>query len=288
MTNMQKKKGICIKMVTLLFASAMITISLKKDTKFLHKYTSINNGITDIKNDLDNLIGNIIIPSPSCPTTPITTPLPSPTPEIVEEKKLVALTFDDGPYGECTEDLAGLLWEYDVKCTFFVLKDRVDKTPNVLTQLYGDGHEIAIHGATHTNLTKLSVDGINDEIESTIDSIEYLGITATNLVRPPYGSINDQMKENIEYPFILWNIDTRDWETHDKDKIKEVIMENIEAGAIILMHDRKDVHECNMQALEELLPILTEEYKFVTVSELAEYYGISLENGKVYRKIKTN
>ena len=120
-----------------------------------------------------------------------------------------------------------------------------------------------------------------------IDYIEELGIETTDLVRPPYGSLNDDVKKNVPYPFILWNIDTEDWKTRDKDEIKQEILDNIQEASIILMHDTKAVHNADLEALKEILPELTEEYKFVTVSELFEYYNITLEDGKVYRKIKS-
>jgi len=224
----------------------------------------------------------------------ITTPTPTPptlhntiTEEEEDNRKLVALTFDDGP-GKYTEELLVLLKEYDIKVTFFVLGYNINKYPDALLQASLDGHEIAIHGDTHTSFTKLTIDETTTEINNTINYIEALGIDASELVRPPYGNLNNKLKENIDYPFILWNIDTEDWKTKDKDQIKQQILDNIDEGAIILMHDTTTaVHEADTEALKEILPELTQEYKFVTISELCEHYDINLENGKIYRKIKS-
>jgi len=218
-----------------------------------------------------------------------TTSTPTLYNEIIEKednRKLVSLTFDDGP-SKYTEELLVLLKEYDIKVTFFVLGYNINKHSNALLQASIDGHEIAIHGDTHTSFTNLTIDETTTEINNTINYIEALGIDAAELVRPPYGSLNTELKENINYPFILWNIDTEDWKTKDKDQIKQQIIDNIGEGAIILMHDTTSaVHKADMEALKEILPELTQEYRFVTISELCEHYNINLENGKSYRKIK--
>ncbi len=220
--------------------------------------------------------------------------LPSPTlpfiateePAEEDNRGLVALTFDDGP-SKYTEELVEVLDSYGVKSTFFVLGCNSENYPDALAAISDSGHEIAIHGDTHTSFTKLSIDQVNQEITNTMDYIASLGIESSCLVRPPYGSLNDTLKENIEYPFILWNIDTEDWKTKDKEQIKQEILDYIEPGSIILMHDTSAVHEVDIEVLNEILPELTEEYKFVTISELCDHYNIELENGKAYRKIKS-
>lgn len=204
-----------------------------------------------------------------------------------DNRKRVTLTFDDGP-SKYTEQLLEVLKQYDVKATFFVIGNNCEKRSDALLKIAEDGHEIAIHGETHTSFTKLGPEETTTEIENTTEYIESLGISVSNLVRPPYGSLNNVLKENIDYPFILWNIDTKDWENKNKDLIKKEIIDNIQEGSIILMHDTtKAIFDANTEALKELLPELTKEYKFITISEMAQYYNIELENGKTYRKIKS-
>lgn len=257
--------------------------------------------INEINNQPDN---DTIVTTPSAiiNNNPITTPLSllitqqetqsqitttSPC-EIVEDNRLaVSLTFDDGP-SAYTEDLLNLLNEYNIKATFFVIKYNCEKYPEKLVTIQEYGHEIAIHGATHTEFTKLSTDEVTKEIETTIEYIESLGVDASEIVRPPYGSINNKIRQNIAYPFVNWDIDTEDWKTKNKNKIKNEILDNIHEGAIILMHDNhsQKVHEANIAALNEILPELIKEYKFVTITELCEDLNVELENGKSYRKIK--
>lgn len=205
---------------------------------------------------------------------------------IQDNRKLVALTFDDGP-SEYTEELVEVLNNNNIKATFFVIGINCIDYPEALTAISDSGHELAIHGNTHKSFTKLSIKEVNNEILDTINYIESLKLTVSKLVRPPYGNLNSNLKENIEYPFILWSIDTEDWKTKDKEQIKAEILNNIQEGSIILMHDTKAVHNVDIAVLEEILPELTTEYNFVTISELVDHFNIELENGNAYRKIKS-
>lgn len=214
-----------------------------------------------------------------------TTSSPTLHSETQDNRKLVALTFDDGP-SAYTDEILDLLKKYDIKATFFVLKYSCEYYPDNLVRIAEEGHEIAIHGATHKSFADLSTEQINEEIASTIDYIKELGITPTELVRPPYGAINNEIIDSVNYPFIIWNIDTKDWKTKDKEKIEKQILDNIKDGSIILMHNTESVYESTSSALDEILPDLINEYRFVTVSELFQDNDIQLEKNKVYYNIK--
>lgn len=202
--------------------------------------------------------------------------------EIKIEKKLVAITFDDGP-GIFTDRLLDILEENNAKATFFVTGTSVENYSNAVKRAYDLGNEIGIHGYTHTSFTELTIDKIQDEINKVSDLLTDLDITPSNLVRPPYGSIDNTIKENLDYSFILWYVDTRDWESLNKDAVKEQIRSNIEEGSIILMHD---IHETTIDAVEEILPELIDEYEFVTVEELFKRNEQELEEHESYRKVK--
>lgn len=198
------------------------------------------------------------------------------------EKKLVAITFDDGP-GIYTERLLDILEENNAKATFFVIGTGLKRYGDIVKRAYDSGNEIAIHGYTHTSFTELTIDEIQNEITTVSDLLIDLNITPSNLVRPPYGSIDDTIEKGLDYSFIKWSVDTRDWESLNKDAIKKQIRNNIEEGAIILMHD---THETTIDAVEEILPELIDEYEFVTVDELFEKNNQELEIHKSYRKVK--
>lgn len=213
---------------------------------------------------------------------PIDPPMISTVEEIVDERKLVALTFDDGP-GKYTMDLIDILEENNAKATFFLLGPCVERYPDTVVYMYEKGNEIANHGYSHKEFTKMSIEDIQNEIDLTEQLIESYGVECTDFVRPPYRSINDKIIENIDSTFIVWSIDTEDWKSRDVECIKETIIGKIKEGDIILLHD---IHKTTVDAIAEILPELTDEYRFVTVSELFELKEVEYEKNKMYSKVK--
>lgn len=202
--------------------------------------------------------------------------------EVIDERKCVAITFDDGP-GIYTDRLVDILKENDCKATFFVLGCNVKRYPDSVRHAYDFDNEIGIHGYTHKFYTDLGIEGTREEIVDTYNLLRENGIEPSQLVRPPGGKKDETIVNGLNYSFILWSVDTRDWESRNKDKIKKEILNNIEEGSIILLHD---IHECSVDAVEEILPELTKEYRFVTVSELFDILDNDLETCTSYRKVK--
>jgi len=200
--------------------------------------------------------------------------------EVEHETKKVAFTFDDGP-SKYTKELLEILKENNAEATFFVLGAGIKKYSNTIIDMKDNGHQIESHGVSHTSFTKLTNEELIKELETTKSLLAKYEITQT-LVRPPYGSTNDRVKENVDYPLIMWSVDTRDWEHRDSEKSLQIIIENIEDGSIILMHD---IHKTTIEAIRMVLPILKEQgYEFVTIEELFE--DKELEDGKTYYKKK--
>lgn len=249
---------------------------------------------TESKIIVDNLetINNTVDNSPiSVPVGAITETEVTPIveileeqPEVVEEinKKAVSITFDDGP-GPYTERLLDILKENNVKATFFICGYNIDRYADTLKRAYDEGHDIAIHSNTHESFTKMTIEDIQNEIDIVTQKLIDIGITPCNLVRPPYGNINADIKEGLNYSFILWSVDTNDWKSKNKDAVIEEIYAGINEGSIILMHD---IHETTIDAVEEILPQLTDEYDFLTVDELFERNEQELEGHTSYRKVK--
>lgn len=198
----------------------------------------------------------------------------------MKERKLVAFTFDDGP-GKYTERLVSALNFNGVSATFFLIGSNINNYSDAVIKAYTSGNEIAIHTYSHKSFTKMTIKEIQEELDLTNELLENLDVTSSNLVRPPYGSINDKIQESIDTSFIIWSVDTRDWESRDKDKVKEMVLENISEGDIVLFHD---IHLSTVEAIEELLPDLVEDYEIVSVSELFKRKSIDLEEHKKYTK----
>ena len=216
---------------------------------------------------------------------PITGIQPSGTPDISGEK-LIALTFDDGPYGEVTNRILDVVEAYrdqNVHVTFFALGSQVDKFPKTVLRAKELGCEIANHTYDHKNLTKIPTQEMISQVEDAADLVEQITGERPELVRPPYGAKNDDVYAAVKYPLILWNIDTLDWKTKDTDSTVAAAL-GAGDGDIVLMHDLRPE---TAAAVEKIVPQLLEQgYKLVTVSEMFEAKGIELTMGKSYRKAK--
>ena len=197
----------------------------------------------------------------------------------MKEPPLVALTFDDGP-GQYTDKLLDCLEENGAKATFYMLGQNVEQYPDIVKRMNDLGMELSNHTYDHKDLTKLTQSQITDEIEKTSSLIQNAAGVLPDTLRPPGGSYNDSVQNLAGLPIVKWSIDTKDWKTKSEDQTYQCVMDNVEDGSIVLMHD---IHEWSVDAAIRLIPDLMEEgYKLVTVQELAQAKGITLENGKVY------
>lgn len=199
---------------------------------------------------------------------------------IQKESKLVAFTFDDGP-SKYTLDIANILEEYNASATFFEVGYNIKAHPEITKELSERGFEIANHTTDHSKLTKLTEAKYLSKINDNNAIFKELTGKDMPYLRPPYGSYNDKIKAKAGVPIVTWSLDTRDWESRNKDKVIEMVMNNIKEGDIILFHD---LYESTRNAVKELMPLLKEQgYQAVSVGELFKSKGITLEAGTSYR-----
>ena len=181
-----------------------------------------------------------------------------------------------------------MLAERDVKATFFLCGYRIEECPAELCKKLAEpGHELAMHGYSHTSFKEMSSGGIQDELSKTKELIQKnAGVTPT-LVRPPYGAMNDDSYEALRqagYPVIIWDVDTEDWRNSDPEDVANTVFEQVQDGSIILMHD---MHQSSVDAAALIIDQLKSEgYVFLTVSELAQSMGVTLAPGERYRSIE--
>lgn len=199
--------------------------------------------------------------------------------KIDKSKKMIALTFDDGPNYN-TSKVIDVLNKYDIRATFFVLGSRAINNKNILKKMADSGMEIGNHTYNHLLLTKYDENKIRSEIEDTSEVIYSATKKRPKLLRPSYGSVNNKIKKVANMPIIIWDIDTLDWKYHNSKRITSRVVNKVRDGDIILMHD---IYSASLNALSNIISILQDNgYEFVTIDELFYYKGISLENGKVY------
>lgn len=200
--------------------------------------------------------------------------------------KQIALTFDDGP-SNVTEAVLDILKENDVRATFFLIGDNIkEETKSLIEREVREGHEIANHSLTHSDMTKLTKEEIKNEIEATTKLIEeYAGVTP-HFFRPPYILVNDDMHEVIDLPFIC-GVGCLDWELdYPMENRLADVLRDAKDGNMVLLHDMPDNYN-TVNALDEMIKGLKKmDYEFVTVSELFKNGNVSpKQRGKVWSNI---
>lgn len=196
-------------------------------------------------------------------------------------KPRVALTFDDGPSKEVTNTILDVLKENNAKATFFQIGKNVEKYPDISKRIIQEGSEIGNHSYDHSNLTSLTAEQMKYQIDITNSIILQNTNYEVKLVRPTYGAINELVKGTIENPLILWSIDTLDWKYRDKNYVVKSILDDVKDGDIILMHD---LYQSTADACKVVIPeLIARGYDLVTVTELFESSGITLESSNKYR-----
>ena len=219
--------------------------------------------------------------------------------DIPEADVYVALTFDDGPTGSMdgypdgmTATLLDGLKERGAHATFFMCGYRLKDFHSHCARYLAEGHELGNHTMNHPMqmLPAMSEEEIREEVESNSQLIEqYCGERPT-VMRPVGGAYDDKVKavmKELGLPIINWDVDTLDWKTKtDPVSVKNNIINQVEDGSVVLMHDLySGTIEGVLAAIDELQSRTDKTYAFVTVSELAAVKGISLEPGQVYTKI---
>jgi|GEM_PF-5895669 len=198
-----------------------------------------------------------------------------------DDQPVVALTFDDGPNGTVTPLLLEALAERGIKATFFVVGERVTENPDLVKAAYEAGNQICNHTYSHLDLTSLSDGQLAYQIDTTSDLIESITGEAPRYVRPPYGYIDRETESHIGLPLMLWTVDPRDWESKDADAVYDQVMSHIYDGAVILMHDQyPSTYEAAVRIMDTLI---MQNWRFLTLEQYFDYYGITPEPGHTYR-----
>ncbi|MGC6425813.1 MAG: polysaccharide deacetylase family protein [Akkermansiaceae bacterium] len=187
----------------------------------------------------------------------------------------VAMSFDDGPHPQNTPRLLDMLRKRNIRATFYVIGNNVDRYPHIARRIVAEGHEIGNHTYTHRKLTSLSSSEVRKEMQRTQDAIARATGVKPRTMRPPYGALrNDQRQmimKDFGYPTVLWSVDPRDWQRPGPSVVTSRILAGAGNGAIILAHDLHAPTVAAMPATFEGL--LSRGYQFVTVSQLLAQKG---------------
>lgn len=223
-------------------------------------------------------ISNLTIKSESVETSSsITAKLP--IYNVKTEEKKIAFTINCAWSADDIDKILETLRNNDVKITFFMVGEWIDRNPETVKKIHEEGHEIGNHSNTHPHVNKLTSVQNLQEIEKCSEKIEQLTGQKPTLYRVPYGEYNDDVIkvsfENGYYP-IQWNKDTLDYQALTGEQMWKRIGENLEKGDIILSHNGT-AH--TSESLDMIIKNIKEKgFEIVKVSDLIYKQNFEINN----------
>ena len=188
-----------------------------------------------------------------------------------ERPRLIALTFDDGPYPVTTPLLLQTLHDLRVPATFFLIGRDAEQFPDLARAIRAGGHEIADHTLTHPDLDRLSNAAVAGELR---DGAAMLARIAPDpaerkLFRPPHGRYTVATLRTAQaagYATILWSDDPGDWRSVGADVLRDHVLQRATAPEILLLHSGRPATVAALPAL--VAAFRRAGYTFVTVGRL--------------------
>lgn len=195
------------------------------------------------------------------------------------EEKVVALSFDCAWGTEHTDDILSALEREDVSATWFMVEFWTEKYPEYVKKIDGAGHEIGTHSATHSYMSRLTKEEISAELHSSSQAIADITGKTVELFRPPYGDYNDLLITTAEAEglfTIQWDVDSLDWKDLSANDIAMRVINAVQPGSIILMHN-------NGLHTAESLPVIISTlknrgYTFKSIGQMIYRDGYTLDS----------
>lgn len=197
------------------------------------------------------------------------TPRALPIYSVGREDKTVSISFDCAWGTDHTDDILNALRVSDVHATFFMTEFWTVKYPGYVGKIDAAGHEIGTHSATHSYMSKQNAEEIRLELKTSSQAITDVTGKKVELFRPPYGDYDDELIHTAEeegYYSIQWDVDSLDWKDLSATDIAMRVINGVQSGSIILMHN-------NGLHTAEAVPIILETlknrgYTFVPIGQL--------------------
>ena len=187
------------------------------------------------------------------------------------DEKRISISFDAAWGAEDFQEIMDILDKHQVKTTFFMTGEWVEKYPECVKELVRRGHDLGNHSATHPDMTKLSKEKQKEQILKVHNAVKELTGYEMELFRPPYGAYSNEVIRTcyeLDYYPIQWNVDSLDWKDLDASTIISKVCNHkaLGAGSIILCHNGA---KHTVEALDDMLTNLKEQgYELVPISEL--------------------
>ena len=192
------------------------------------------------------------------------------------DQRVVALTYDDGPNPPYTNRLLDVLAKHNVKATFFLIGNRIERHPETANRVIAEGHQVGNHSYSHPLLGFLPPRYVQRQIERTDALLRQHGITEEAVFRAPL------LTRFLPVAYVLakqdrihisCNVWGWDWTTQNPDKIAEAILKKTKSGSIIVLHDgkaeNKDANRSGtIEATDRIITALKRDgYQFVRLSD---------------------
>jgi peptidoglycan-N-acetylglucosamine deacetylase len=185
-------------------------------------------------------------------------------------EKSVALTFDDGPDETFTPLILQILAKHQVPATFFIIGNKAENHAELLKKIISQGHSVGNHSYSHAFLFDLfGRKKMEQDLQKAEDIIASMTGSKQMLFRPPYGVTTPVLAKVIRkmgYKAIGWSVRSLDTVLKDKEKLTERVIERLHPGAVILMHDDREITGLVLEDI--ILKIKEEGYRIVGVEEL--------------------
>ena len=188
---------------------------------------------------------------------------------VARDNKCVSFTFDAAWGNEDTQLLIDILERYNIKATFFLVGEWVDKYPESVLALHEADHEIMSHSDDHAHFNKLSEGQIIENLGVCNDKIESIIGLRPTLFRPPYGEYDDHVirtVRSIGMEPIQWDVDSLDWKGISAEDITKRVTSKVQPGSIVLFHNAAEHTPKALPGIIEYL--LSEGYQIIPASEI--------------------
>lgn len=202
------------------------------------------------------------------------------------EENNVALTINCAWNADDIDLILETLTKNQVKATFFMVGDWIEKFPDAVNKIYESGNEIANHSETHPHVNNLSYEKNLEQITKCSERVKKITGKPTTLYRGPYGEYNDTVLKSAEdsnHIAIQWNIDSLDYKGLTAEQMWERISPKLQKGSIILMHNGTENTALSLDTL--IKNIKNKGYELVTVSDLIYKDNYTIDNNGVQHKL---
>lgn len=189
------------------------------------------------------------------------------------DEKVVALTFDDGPWPMSTLKILETLRQNQIRATFFCLGYAIAEHPELLQAIFANGHVLSNH-TWHHRYRRMSRTESAAEIDNTTALIKKVTGAEVNLFRPPGGILNNGVAAYAAkkgYSVVLWTVVSGDtFRGMTPDRMANKVISLVRPGGVVLMHDGGGHHPTSVALPKIIAGLKKRGYRFVTIPELMD------------------